>query len=343
MGKINNEKYIKRKSPPFHAKDYPNQIKKGNDNLNYISMKDKNNIYKWIKYIDIELPSPNKYKNKTYIGDDLKYYYSKENKDKIYYWEELKIKIMNSPNKYYKQFPNYKKPDYDLTFFTSKIKDLTKDLKKIGILFFYLKWGKESLYAGHTSFIKNKIKKYLEENNNYPNGYIFTSDSLLYSYSYKSKNDGIYIHHAIRDNVKNSLNQILISYFPKRTFGLQNNEDAIIININETNNLLPTKKHIMFVVEIVYLDKVEISNDDFNKVHKFVTKKIGKKYIYDLRDAYNSLGSIMLFYTVNTDTITKFAEKFKNMKIPFLPKLKLIRVATNDQNANKKLSWTYTF
>jgi len=99
----------------------------------------------------------------------------------------------------------------------------------------------------------------------------------------------------------------------------------------------------MFVVEIVYLDKVEISNDDFNKVHKFVTKKIGKKYIYDLRDAYNSLGSIMLFYTVYTDTITKFAEKFKNMKIPFLPKLKLIRVATNDQNANKKLSWTYTF
>ena len=55
---------------------------------------------------------------------------------------------------YEKQFPNYVKPDYDISFFSSNINDLTKDLKKLGILFYVLKWDKESLYAGHKSIIE---------------------------------------------------------------------------------------------------------------------------------------------------------------------------------------------
>lgn len=62
-------KYLTRNSPPFSAKDYPNQIKKGNDNLNYVSIKDKNNVYKWIKYIDTNMPEPNKYKDNDMNGD----------------------------------------------------------------------------------------------------------------------------------------------------------------------------------------------------------------------------------------------------------------------------------
>ena len=45
---IKSDKYQNRKSPPFHAKDCKEMIKKGKDG-NYKSQKDKNNIYKWIK------------------------------------------------------------------------------------------------------------------------------------------------------------------------------------------------------------------------------------------------------------------------------------------------------
>ena len=45
---IKSDKYQNRKSPPFHAKDCKEMIKKGKDG-NYKSLKDKNDIYKWIK------------------------------------------------------------------------------------------------------------------------------------------------------------------------------------------------------------------------------------------------------------------------------------------------------
>ena len=45
---IKSDKYQNRKSPPFHAKDCKEMIKKGKDG-NYKSQKDKNDIYKWIK------------------------------------------------------------------------------------------------------------------------------------------------------------------------------------------------------------------------------------------------------------------------------------------------------
>jgi len=42
-------KYTDRPSPPVSAQDYPNKIKEGNDGNKYISIADKNNIYKWKK------------------------------------------------------------------------------------------------------------------------------------------------------------------------------------------------------------------------------------------------------------------------------------------------------
>lgn len=78
--KVNDEKYINRKSPPYHANDCPNNIVIGNDDNQYLSKKDKNGIYKWIKLV-----------------------------------------VKKTPNEYYKQFANYKKPIYDIQFFTDKI------------------------------------------------------------------------------------------------------------------------------------------------------------------------------------------------------------------------------
>ena len=44
------------------------------------------------------------------------------------------------------------------------------------------------------------------------------------------------------------------------------------------------------------------------------------------------------------EKIIEFAKKIKNIKIPYLPKLKLIRISPNNWNdvdGNKKLMWTY--
>ena len=184
---------------------------------------------------NINLPDPSKNKNTTYCAEDEKYYYSQKNKDGIYFWKELKLKIKmkKTIDDYEKQFPNYRKPDYDLSFFTSKIKNLSKDLKKIGILFFILKWNKESLYADHHSIIEDRLDEYLEKHNNYPNGNITTSEYLLYKQSYASKDACIFLQHDIKDNVKDEFNKILISYFPKRTVGLEHQENAIIIYMND--------------------------------------------------------------------------------------------------------------
>jgi len=47
--KTKNKKYLTRKSPPFHAGDCMEHIKKGKDGL-YISKESSNGVYKWIKY-----------------------------------------------------------------------------------------------------------------------------------------------------------------------------------------------------------------------------------------------------------------------------------------------------
>jgi hypothetical protein len=49
--KLESKKYKERDSPPFHARECPNIIKKGNDGNSWISLRSHNTgIYKWQKY-----------------------------------------------------------------------------------------------------------------------------------------------------------------------------------------------------------------------------------------------------------------------------------------------------
>jgi hypothetical protein len=64
-----------RPSPPFHAKDFMNKIKVGNDKLKYISVPDKNGVYKWKKY---EMKNTKKLTKK----DKMKTYYTHDNGSK---------------------------------------------------------------------------------------------------------------------------------------------------------------------------------------------------------------------------------------------------------------------
>jgi len=47
--KVRTQKYLTRKSPPFHAKDCVGKTKTGNDNTEWTSVADKRGIYTWKK------------------------------------------------------------------------------------------------------------------------------------------------------------------------------------------------------------------------------------------------------------------------------------------------------
>jgi hypothetical protein len=88
-----------RKSPTQSATLYKvGTKKKGNDNNTWIITENKNGVKKWILY-----------KKVSNIKESTKE-------------STTKKKIMTNPNDYYKQFPNYKEPIQDISFFTSKIK-----------------------------------------------------------------------------------------------------------------------------------------------------------------------------------------------------------------------------
>ena len=216
-----------RKSPEKSASLYKiGTKKKGNDNNMWIIIENKNGVKRWILHK----------KSSNIINNCNSYDNCASTK-----------KIMNNPDAYYKQFLDYKKPINDITFFTKKIKLLQKELEKIGVLFFVLKWDKKSLYDGHYDIINQEINKLYKKNiksfdRKYPNGILHTSDRLLYDDSLDT--DAIIrINHTVDSNIISKINKILIDYFPNRTLGIQNERDKIIINIKEKLKIMKKKKN----------------------------------------------------------------------------------------------------
>jgi hypothetical protein len=54
--RLTDEKYTKRPSPPYHASAFPGKFKMGNDDYEYISKKDSNNVYKWVNVTNRKTP-----------------------------------------------------------------------------------------------------------------------------------------------------------------------------------------------------------------------------------------------------------------------------------------------
>ena len=309
-----------RKSPTQSATLYKvGTKKKGNDNNTWIITENKNGVKKWILYKKVSS--------------------TKESTKKSTKESTTKKKIMKNPDDYYKQFPNYEKPINDISFFTLKIKSLQDELKKIGVLFFFLKWGKNSLYAGHHSYIIELINKQI---NKYPNGYIYTSDALLYSDSLE-KDSIIYLHHGVEDHIINDVNKILISNLPNRTLGIQNRKDAIIVNIKEKKKIMKTKENIKWMVSFIFEDKkIMQTNEEIDQIIKFILDNIGNKIINRVDDAFNSKGNTSLFINIYTDKIDDFVKKVKNLKIKLMPKVKKLIIKEGDEKILKK-SWVFEY
>jgi hypothetical protein len=300
-----------RKSPSQSATLYKiGTKKKGNDNNIWIITENKNGVKKWILH--------------------------KKSTDK----SSRKINIMSNPNHYYKQYSAYKKPINDISFFTKEIKSLQNELKKIGVLFFFLKWGETSLLVGHQSYILSLIKS--DKTNMYPNGYIYTSDLLLY-YNSIQKDDNINLYHRVNEKIINDVNKILISYFPKRTLGIQNNKDAIIIYFEKKKKIKKIKEYIKWEISYVFEDKkIFQPEDELENTIKFILSKIDKKFIHRFDAAFNFKGSTVLFFSIYNDKLNEFINTIKKLKISLMPKIKKIVIMEGDKIILHK-KWVFEY
>jgi hypothetical protein len=300
-----------RKSPSQSATLYKiGTKKKGNDNNIWIITENKNGVKKWILY--------------------------KKSTDK----SSTKIKTMSNPNDYFKQFSDYKKPINDISFFTKEIKSLQNEFKKIGVLFFFLKWGETSLLSGgHHSYILSLIR---DKTNMYPNGHIYTSDLLLY-YNSIQKDGKINLYHRVDEKIINNVNKILISYFPKRTLCIQNNRDAIIIYFEKKNKIKKIKEYIKWQISYIFEDKKIVQTDDeLGNTLNFILSKIDKKFIHRIDDAFNFQGSTILFLSIYNDNLNEFVNIIKKLKILLIPKIKKIIIKEGDKIIlNKKWIFEY--
>jgi len=138
--KINTKKYLTRDSPPYPANQCPNEIKKGNDGNYYQSKPDKNGVYKWI-LLDPNIPPFKPKKNEQWSIDENLTYVSVKDKNGKYYWHKIVLKKKKNPDDYFRQFPNYKKPIHDYKQFLKVIPELKKELKKINVALIYVKYS----------------------------------------------------------------------------------------------------------------------------------------------------------------------------------------------------------
>ena len=193
---IKSKKYELRKSPPFHAKDYPNETKEGNDGEMYISKKDKNGIYKWIL----------KYKFKKTVEE----YYAQFGYKPKYNVSFIKSKL-----------DNLKEDLKKIGIFLYYMKWNKKSFNK-------------SISPFHTEeLIDESSKLLMKKEETYPNGKILFSDNLLFFASIKKEkeNKKLFITFDINNKVKKEFNNIFISYFPNRTKGYIGINKSIIINL----------------------------------------------------------------------------------------------------------------
>ncbi len=100
MSKLSG-KYLLRDSPPYHANDYKGIIKKGQNkdkNKKYISLPDKNNIFKWVLIDDAKLYQTHDNGNRPFLvidsGNKVNVYRQKYNFDTDSY--DLYKKIFES-------------------------------------------------------------------------------------------------------------------------------------------------------------------------------------------------------------------------------------------------------
>jgi hypothetical protein len=236
---------------------------------------------------------------------------------------DLEIKYKKTPDEYYRQFSDYKAPLYDTNFFTSKITQLKKDLKKIGITFYYVEWNKDSLspYTDDRWFSAHpKI-----------DNFIYTTEKKVYLGS-KDKNGYIEIYHDFEEKLIDKFNQIFTSYFPKRTIGFSNYSDSIKVFLEDQKKLKKEKEKIGICCYIVLDKKDNYFIKNGNDAKKFISslqKKLPKTigYIDTYYPKFENHSNYICL-NINHDKVIDFSNFLKKIqKDKDLPKIVKLKVS----------------
>ena len=301
-----------------------------------MSQCEKSNNKKYVVRNSPPYPA-NKCKEMIKEGNDGEQYISKKDKNGIYKWT---LTYKNNPDSYFKQFDNYEKPKYDMSFFMSKIKELYAKLKKIGVLFYFLKWSRISTYQGHHSIVHGQVEDYIETHPDEGKfGFIYMSDFLVYM---NSRLDGIiYLSHELNKQIIPEFNKIIQEVFPNRTLGYVKKTEAIKILYKPTTKIKKPKDFIMMELSYKFKNKKDrLTDDDAVKIAKSIKRNIGNKIIYDLRDVSTLRDYISIFYMIYIDKIEDFVKKIKMNKNDKLPDIKYTYIGANDKKEYSK-KWEF--
>jgi hypothetical protein len=247
--KLTDEKYKNRPSPPYHANDCKGRIMKGNDGNEYISKKDKNNVYHWVKMkheckklTDEKYknrPSPpyhaNDCKDKIMKGNDKKDYISKEDKNGVYHWVKLKdFGKTKTPEEYYSQFKPYE-PKYDKVDLLKKLNLVEKELLKSKIYLIHIGWNNVYNFSNYAwddalEFLQKKLK--LPNNNSiFDNvSFMFYTDKHLFV---ATINGELPMQNNILNKDKKVINDAFKKYFGKSYKESKNAKQVITVKLNK--------------------------------------------------------------------------------------------------------------
>lgn len=156
-----------------------------------------------------------------------------------------------------------------VNFFLNKISILKKDLLKIGIRFFYIKW---KLYGNNNYDIE-----YFLEEEDLDDNYIIYSEKRLYN-DCRNKKGKMHLIQSIQLNLRSQVNNILQKHFTNRTNGITSDEVPIKIYFISKNKIPPEKGKITFLLNIIFKNKTfdKSAQSYINIINKYLKKyKIG--------------------------------------------------------------------
>jgi hypothetical protein len=272
------DKYSIRPSPPYHANDFPNKIKIGNDKNEYISKKDKNGIYKWVK-IGLKKSAEEYYKQfpdyKKSIYDSS--FFTKKNKDLTKSLKKIGVSFYFV--KWNKCSPYGSSTDYECW----------SENRNKSFPIFYDSWS---------------------ENNDPSGNYIVYFESRFY-WDTRHKDGIMHMDHFIHKKLWNQTNEILQEYFPNRTNGITSKADALHISIYP-KKIKKDKEKKIFSLDFVFSTIInEDSKKYIKKLKKLIPKEIG--YISEY-DKNISNGKILINFNINYDKVSEFKKLVKNIK-----------------------------
>jgi hypothetical protein len=255
--------------------------------------------------------------NEIKEGNDKEDYISKKDKNGIYKW--YKISLKKNPEEYYKQFPNYIKPKYNINIFTQNFKNLLKDLKKINVIFYFIKWN----VYGDESF----EYEYFGEDNKLSDNYLLYSERSLF-WNSRNKDGIMYITHNITKNLWSSVNKLLTLYFPNRTNGIENNKDALKIYFEEKKKINKENDKISISLDIFFEKKDFAKNEDAIKYFKIIDSLVKKKKIGYLSEASYTIrnGKTYAYFNIDKNKLDDFKiiiKKIENNELD-IPKVKKV-------------------